>query len=259
MAPNSQTLSLSFADRKSTLDSIYEELKTKSSGVSSILVKIKSNDSFRDILSIFSSEIQYAVSNNVFTVLDLPWYIRHSIYNYVVFDTNITEQLTQKQIEDYYEKQNEKQNEIQNDIVIAIQNDIVIENKIYASENVSLSSSKESTQTLSPNNNNYQIYFNNTLFESNNTLSIKFPLNKNSLITNVMVTSTISGNHYYLPQREINKLATVFAYLPADTAGFKTIEITPSKYDSLNDMHGHTKAVTVTYTVPSFSSLASLP
>lgn len=251
MTPIATTLS--FADQKATLDAIFEELKTKSPS-DSILVKIKSTDSYDEILKAIqgilgeiSSEIQSAVSANVFTVLDILWYIRHGIYNYVVFDTTITEELTQKQIEEYYEIQNSI-NEV---IKVRINK---YEQNHNTGKNVSLNA-EESTQIPSSI---YQIYFDKTSFEDNNTSSINFKINKNILITDVIVTSTTSGNHYHLPQKEINKLATVFAYLPADNAGFKTIQITPSLYDNQSGMYGQVKAVTVTYIVPRFSSLASL-
>lgn len=216
----------SLADKKATLDAIVEQIKTQANP-GTILVKIQTSDSFDDIKS--------KINNAITTLNDDRAHLIENALN------DATKSIYKHNLSFYKEQ---------------------IENNIHKIEDVKPLSLVKNGVPLScvimmayPNVNFFipQIKTFLTTFEGDlqdEIASTTFIIPKGALVTNVMLTSTSTGRHFYLPTSEVQKFAATALYAPVDAAGLTSVSFKPAEYDSISGMAGEIKAVTVSYVSP---------
>ena len=189
---------LSLADRKATLDSIFDVINETANSNNSQLVRININDSINDI---------------------------HKKVNKAIEDPKVGGDITFFN-EDYSKDSGSSETPIHVKIILKVQQYLVMPlNKCYSTNMTS---------------------FEGDLGESN---GVVFTLPINAVVTNVMLTSTTTGTHFYLPAFDVKNLATGVLYATADEAGFTSVSFNPADYDQMSGMAGQPKAATITFTV----------
>lgn len=191
-------ISLSLADRKATLDSIFDVINETANSNNSQLVRININDSINDI----HKKVNKAIEDP-------------KVGGSIMFfneDYSIGSGLLEAQIIDK--------------ITIKVQEYLI--------------------RPVKPSFSTIMTSFEGDLGESN---GVVFTLPINALVTNVMLTSTTTGTHFYLPAFDVKKFATGVLYATADEAGFTSVSFNPADYDQMSGMAGEPKAATITFTV----------
>jgi len=223
MAPNPQTLSPSFADRKATLDTILEEIQDTAS-TSAILVKIKDSDSFDSI----KTKIKTKINTKLTTLNDDRQRLIANALN------DATNSLYGHNLSYYASKEGIEDN-ISKIISIIFFNDDYLINPSEVKYSI-------------PQITTFITTFEGDLQKEIASTTFKIP--KGALVTNVMLTSTSTGRHFHLPTSEVQNFAASALYAPVDAAGLTSVSFKPADYDLISGMADQIKAVTVSYVTP---------